>query len=135
MTFQGYRGGMKTSPIGVEKKSRIQWEAKYARTFEELLRLHRLDFWHCTVAQRSQPGWPDYVVFGDQWLSFVELKARSLIGKKRMGVFSTGQERYKASIEAAGGEWRIFRLPDDWDAVDDWLCGHSGKEIRGRWKQ
>lgn len=129
--FYGKRNGMKTAPIGAEKKSRIQWEAMYAKTFEETLHQHRLDFWHCTVAQRSQPGWPDYVVFGEGWMGFVELKARSMLGKKRMGVVSEGQERYKASIEAAGGEWKVFKLPDDWHTVDTWLNGHTGKGIWG----
>lgn len=129
MNFQyGKRHGMKTAPIGQAKRAAVQWESEQAKTFEQLLGLHRLDFWHCTVAQRSQPGWPDYVIFGDKWMGFVELKARNQITGRR-GKLSTGQYRYKDSIEAAGGEWRVFTLPDDWDWVDAWLNGHTGRQI------
>lgn len=130
----GSRNGMRTSPIGATKRSNVQSEALYAKTFEELLHLHRLDFWHCTVAQRSQAGWPDYAIFGDGWLSFVELKARSLVTNKR-GKVSAAQYRYKDSIEAAGAEWRTFCLPDDWAEVEAWLTGHTGRVISSIWKK
>lgn len=115
-------------PIGTAKRERSRAEADQSRTFEATLNLHRLDFWHCTVSQRSQPGFPDYVVFGDGWLGFVELKARSTTNN-RMGRVSPAQERYRASIEAAGAEWRVFKLPDDWHEADTWLNGHTGKNI------
>ena len=121
---------MKRSPIGVAKRARYQAEAEQCRTLEALFNLHRLDYWHCTVAQRSQPGWPDYVVFGDGWLAFLEVKARSPI-TGRAGKVDDGQKRYKASIEAAGAEWRTFLLPDEWNAVDIWLNGHTAKNIWG----
>lgn len=98
--------------------------------FEALLSLHRLDFWHCTVAQMSQRGWPDYAIFGDKWLGFVELKARNPISNRR-GKVDDGQRRYQRSIEQAGAEWRSFCLPDDWEDVDVWLNGHTGREIWG----
>lgn len=90
--------------------------------------LHGLDFWHCTVAQRSQPGWPDYAVFGNGWTVFVELKARSLLTGRR-GKVSTAQERYKASIERGGNEWRSWCLPDDWNEVDTFLNARTNKGI------
>ena len=83
---------------------------------ERLLGLHHLDYWHCTVAQRSQPGWPDYAVFGSGWLAFVELKARREDNSK--GKVSVAQERYRDAIRLAGGEWCSFLLPDQWEDVD-----------------
>ncbi len=121
------------SPYWNQRKAQQRVEEGLYPAWEELLGLHRLDYWHCTVAQRSQAGWPDYVVLGDGWLAFVELKARRLNG--RTGKVSVAQERYKASIEAASGEWRSFLLPDEWDDVDDWLIGHTGREIRGTWRR
>jgi hypothetical protein len=126
----GKRNGMRSTPIGAEKRVAQQWEAAYARTFEQLLTLHGCDFWHCTVAQRSQPGYPDYCVFGIGWLAFIELKARNPL-TKRAGKVSVAQQRYKASIEAAGADWRTFLLPDDWGAVDKFLNARTHKGIVG----
>ena len=128
MNYYGKRNGMKTSPIGVEKKLRAQEEANQSRTFEGTLRLHRLDWWHNTISQHSQPGWPDYTIFGDGWHAWVELKARSPMTKKR-GQVSVGQRRYQASIERSAGEWRTFCLPDDWPECDAWLNERTGHEI------
>src|SRR3990167_10521574 len=102
-------------------------EEGFYPAFEGTLRLHHLDWWHNTIAQRSQPGWPDYTIFGDKWHAWVELKARQANGRR--GKVSDDQERYKDSIEASGGEWKTFLLPDQWPEVDDWLCAHTGKEI------
>ncbi len=71
------------------------------------------------------------MVFGLGWLAFVELKAHRPTDK-RIGKVSPAQERYKASIEAAGGEWKSFVLPDQWGDVDTWLNGHTGREIWGQ---
>lgn len=121
---------MKRSPIdNGPKRKMVRWEEMQYPAWEAVLRLHGLDFWHCQVAQRSQPGWPDYVVFGRNWLAFVELKATNLETGRR-GKVSVAQERFKASIEAAGGEWRTFVLPNDNDDVDDWLNSHTGKGIK-----
>lgn len=117
-------------PIGEKKRAMVRTEESLYPAWEQLLNLHRLDYWHPAVSMRSQPGWPDYVVFGDSWLAFVELKARSSATGRR-GKVSPAQERYRASIEAAGGEWRTFLLPDQWDDVDVWLNSHTGKEIWG----
>jgi hypothetical protein len=116
------------------KKERSRAEAVQSKTWEELLQLHKLDFWHCTVSQWSQAGWPDYVVFGDKWMGFVELKARSTT-TNQAGRVSTGQRRYQASIQAAGGEWRHFLLPDDWQEVDEWLNSKTHREIWGVWRR
>lgn len=123
--------GLTRSSFGAKRRASYQAEKAYSRAFEETLALHRLDWWHCTVAQRSQPGWPDYAVFGDGWLGFVELKARNPISG-RAGKVDAGQRRYQASIEAAGGEWRTFLLPDHWQALDEWLNGHTGRNIGSR---
>ena len=67
------------------------------------------------------------MVFGLGWLAFVELKARRADG--RAGKVSGAQERYKSSIEAAGGEWKTFLLPDQWGEVDLWLNARTGHDI------
>lgn len=117
---------MQNTGFGQRRRQRRVEEGFYP-TWEALLLLHRLDFWHCRVAQKSQPGWPDYVIFGDGWLAFVELKARRANG--RAGKVTVDQERYKASIEAAGAEWRTWLLPDEWKEIKAWLRGKTGREI------
>lgn len=103
-------------------------EKNYGNQLENLMQLHRLEYWHCTIAQRSQPGWPDYVVMGDGWLAFLELKARSSLTNRR-GKVSDAQRRYQAAIERGGGEWVTFCLPDDWDELHIWLNGHTDRGI------
>ncbi len=127
-----FNSTLKRSAFGAKKRAMVQSEVSYYPTFEHLLRLHRLEWWHNYNAQRSQPGWPDYTVFGDGWLAFIELKAVRVSGTR--GKLSEGQRRYKAVIEAAGGEYRVFVLPQDWNDVDDFLCGHTGLDIRD-WAQ
>ena len=119
---------MQRSAIGAKRRQSNLDEAKYAAQLENLFLLHRLDFWHCTIPQRSQAGFPDYVIFGDGWLGFLELKARSSLTDRR-GKVSDAQLRYKASIEKAGSEWVTFCLPDDWHDVDVYLNGHTHKGI------
>lgn len=130
MTFRDMprHNGMKASPIGAAKRARVQAEAAQAVTLEATFRLHRLDWWHCTIAQASQPGWPDYAVFGAGWHAFLELKARSP-ATNRKGKVDDGQRRYQASIERGGGEWVTFCLPDDWGEVDAWLNARTGHQI------
>lgn len=125
---RGMRNGMRTSPIGAAKRAVLRTEESLYPAWEQLLSLHGCDFWHCTVAQRSQAGFPDYCVFGVGWCAFVELKARNPI-TGRAGKVSVAQLRYKASIEASGNEWITFLLPDDWRAVGDWLSAKTGKFI------
>ncbi len=122
------RNGMRATPIGALAKARVQSEAAQAKTLEAVFRLHGLDWWHCTVAMRSQPGFPDYEIYGDGWRASLELKARSSATGKR-GKVSPAQRRYQAAIERAGGEWVTFCLPDDWDAVDAWLNERTGHDI------
>ena len=124
---------LKRTPFGEKRRQQVRTEEGFYPTWEALLRLHGLDFWHCTVAQRSQPGWPDYAVFGIGWHAFVELKATSITTGRR-GKVSAAQERWQDTIQLAGCEWISFLLPDDWNDVDDWLNGHTGKAIRGTWR-
>lgn len=132
------RNGLKVSPMkrtefGAKKRAMVQWELLTYPTFEKTLRLHRLDFWHCVTAQTSQPGWPDFAVFGNGWHAFVELKARSGT-TNRPGKLRTDQERWRDTIRDADGEWHEFLLPDQWHDVDVWLNGHTGKNIWGTWR-
>lgn len=132
------RGGFRVSPIkrtpfGEKKRAMVQWELLHYPTFEKLLRLHGCDYWHCVTAQTSQPGWPDFAVFGYDWHAFVELKARSITTNRR-GKLSADQERWRDTILTAAGEYCVFTLPDDWPLVDDWLNAHTGKNIWGLWR-
>ena len=124
---------MRRAPFGAKKRAMVQTELAFYPTFENLLRLHGLDYWHCVTAQTSQPGWPDFAVFGQGWLAFVELKARS-VATGRKGKVSPDQERWRDTIRDAGGEWQLFTLPDDWSELEDWLSGHTGKDIKGTWR-
>lgn len=118
---------MRRSPMGFAKRVMQQNELAQYPAWERLLSLHRLSWWHNTIAQRSQPGWPDYTVFGDGWHAWVELKGRDARG--RAGKLSTGQVRYKEDIERAGGEYRVFLLPDDWQEANAWLRSHTGRQV------
>lgn len=128
MSFTGWAS--RRQPIGEKKRSIVRTEEGYYPAFEQLLHLHGIDFWHNTIAQRSQPGWPDFTVFGDGWHAWVELKARNLVSG-RVGRVSKEQERWRDTIRAGGGEWLLFTLPDDWDRVDDWLNEKTHKNIWG----
>lgn len=114
--------------IGEAKRVIQHNEEGFYPALEQLFHLHRLDYWHNTVAMRSQPGWPDYTLFGDQWLAFVEVKARQASG--RMGKLSPAQERYRASVLRAGAEYRVILLPDDWKETGEWLTAKTGIEAR-----
>lgn len=119
---------LKRSAIGEKKRVMVRTEEGFYPAWEDELRLFGCDFWHPTISQRSQPGWPDYVVLGEGWHAFVELKARNLTTNRR-GKVSTAQERYKDAIVLAGAEWHTFLLPDDWGEIDAWLTARTGKEI------
>lgn len=113
--------------IGEAKRTQQRIEEGLYPVFEDLLRLHRLSWWHNTIAQRSQPGWPDFTIFGMGWHAWVELKARRYDG--RAGKASVAQLRYKNDIEQGGGEWKLFLLPDDWGEIDAWLNERTGHDI------
>ena len=114
--------------IGEPKRVMQRNEEASYKTLEDLWRLHRLDFWHCTVAQRSQPGWPDYVIFGRGWLAFVEVKARQANG--RMGRLSAAQERYRASVIAANGLYLLVEMPDGLQEHGAWLTDRTDIEAK-----
>jgi hypothetical protein len=124
---------MKRTAIGAKRRAMVQTELGFYPVFEGLLRLHGCDYWHCVTAQTSQPGWPDYAIFGYGWHAFVELKATS-IATGRHGKLSADQERWRDTIRDAGAEYHMFLLPGDWPLIEDWLNGHTGKDIKGTWR-
>ena len=116
------------APIGAAKRVIQRNEEAAYRTLEGLWRLHRIDWWHCTIAQRSQPGWPDFVVFGKGWLAFVEVKARQASG--RMGRFDEERQgRYRDSIVSGGGEYVLLKMPDELEVHNAWLRERTGIEV------
>jgi hypothetical protein len=48
---------------------------------------------------------------------------------------STFQVSRLGLLHAAPGLLSAFHFTPLWDAVDDWLCSKTGKEIRGRWRR
>ena len=116
---------------GGKRKASYQSEAEQARIFEQLLMLHRVDWWHVNLPMRSKAGFPDYCLFGDGWLAFAELKAVSVTTGRR-GRLSAEQIRYRALIEGSGVEWRMFCLPPDLDEANDWLRAKTGVEVELR---
>lgn len=124
---------LKRSPVGAAKRAFVETEKTFYPVLEALFRLHGLDWWRCENNQRSQPGFPDYEVYGDGWHAWLEVKARSLT-TGRAGRLSPAQQRYKASIERGAGEYVSTLLPDEWALIDDWLNGHTGKGIKGTWR-
>lgn len=120
---------LQRSAWGSKRRAGHAAEADQARTFEQLLLLHGLEWWHVNLPMRSRAGFPDYEIYGDAWIAWVELKARSLLTGK-VGKLTPVQRAFHARIERGGGEVRVFRLPDDWDEVDSWLCAKTGRSIR-----
>ena len=119
---------MRRSPIGQERTARYQAEQEQARAFEQLLSLHRVDYWHVNLPMRSKAGWPDYTLFGDSWHAWVELKAVSpTTGRK--GKVSAEQWQWKAIIERGGGEWMTFTLPRDLEDANAWLRAKTGRQV------
>ena len=119
---------MKRSPMGEKRRASYQAEAGYAKTFEETLDLHRLDYWHVNLPMRSRAGFPDYLVMGLDWHAFVELKARNPI-TGRIGKLSAEQRAFHETLRRAAAEIQNFLLPDDWHEVDVWLNAHTGRAI------
>lgn len=119
---------LKRSTWGSKRRAGYAAEADQARIFEQLLLLHGLEWWHVNLPMRSRAGFPDYEIYGDGWIAWVELKARSpLTGK--VGKLTSEQRAFHARIERGLGEVQVFRLPDDWDDVDAWLNAKTGKCI------
>lgn len=115
------------APIGEAKRVTKHNEVEFYPAFERFMGLHRLDWWHCTVAQASQPGYPDYTIWGDGWHAWVELKARQ--ANNKAGTLSTAQKRYRASIERGAGEYMTFLLPDDIKPMEAWFTSHTGRVV------
>lgn len=127
------RTGLANTPY----QQQVRTEETYYEAFEDTVLAHECWFFHPTTSHftrrhRGQKGYPDYTVFGEGWVAWVELKATSLATGKD-GRLAPEQRTYKAFIERAGGEYHAFTLPKDWPAIDDWLIGRTGKEhLRGK---
>lgn len=124
--------------IGAPVRRMLLTEEGWYPAFEALLGLHGCTFFHPTTnhltrKRAGQKGWVDYTILGHGWHAFCELKARNP-ETGRAGKLDPDQERYRDEIIEADGEWRSFLLPDEWDAVEDWLTSHTGKVYRGTWR-
>lgn len=74
----------------------------------KLARRHGWEVFHMTNALKSQPGWPDLVLWRDRVL-FRELKTER-------GVLSGSQEETLAGLKAAGADACVWR-PADWPQI------------------
>jgi hypothetical protein len=126
------RAALKRTPFGEKARARTNSEAQQMRVLEDLMRPLGLDWWHNTNTGKEhffRAGWPDYVIFGVNWHAFLELKASNAETGKR-GRLSREQIQWQAIIEAGGGEWVTFCLPDDMRQLCAWLSTRTGKQIR-----
>lgn len=71
-------------------------------------------------------GFPDLTVVGHGSLYFIELK-------RELGKVSDAQLFWRLEIEAADGEWILYR-PSDWDEMMHKLESSSGTRIVPEWR-
>lgn len=132
------RNGMRTSAIGEKTRVRVLSESMQARVLEGtpdrigLFQLHRIDWHHVGSPMRDtgtlKAGFPDYLLLGDDWLAFLEIKARSLT-TGRMGKLLASQHTYHAKLRAAGQEVWTAYLPDDLHQLNLWLREKTGRVV------
>lgn len=106
--------------MGADRKARYDFEAQFARTFEEWLLLHKWQWWHVNLPMRSRDGFPDYECYRER-VVWVELKARNPF-TGRPGKLSAEQIAFHDTIRRAGGEVHVFLLPDDWKLVEECMA-------------
>ena len=82
--------------------------------------------WHCTVAQKSDPGFFDRVWLRPGKALFTELKVRDKTGSPN--TTSTAQDEYIYEGIAAGLDVRVWTFPDD--VFEAWvmLAGRTKEE-------
>ena len=125
---------LRRSPIGEKVRQRVQHEAIQATALEGnktrlgLFDLHKVDWLHISTPQRDKgtlrAGHPDYLLLGDGWHAFLEIKARD--DKGRMGRTRANQYAFHRKLQRAGAEVWIAHLPDDLDDVNLWLRVKTG---------
>ena len=129
------RTPIKRTPFGKKKRVTVQSEKQQATVLEGgtdrlgLFYLHRVDWRHIDAPMSSvgslKSGEPDYLLLGDGWLAFLELKARNL-ETNRPGSMSAAQHSFHAKLKRAGAEVWTATLPDDLQAVNLWLREKTG---------
>lgn len=70
--------------------------------------LRQLLAYHTHDSRRSEPGWPDLVIVGDNGVLFRELKSK-------VGRVSKEQRMWMQAMELAGLDVGVWR-PEDWPA-------------------
>lgn len=122
-------------PWGSKVRQRVQHEAAQALALEGtpdrlgLFQLHKIDWLHISTPQRDKgtlsAGHPDYLLIGQGWLGFLEIKARNP-ETGRLGRMSAAQHAFHAKLRAAGAEVWTAYLPDDLQLVNSWLRDKTG---------
>ena len=79
-------------------------EAKLDEAVRDLIKLHGLYGYHTYDSRRSEKGWPDWVIIGDR-IIYRELKGTA-------GNLTSEQKRVRYLIQAAGGDWDVWRPVD-----------------------
>lgn len=79
-------------------------EAELERAVWGLVKLYRLDGYHTHNSQRSQPGFPDWVIVGKR-IMFRELKSPD-------GAMRPAQIRWLYGLRAAGADAEVWRPRD-----------------------
>lgn len=129
---------LRRSAIGDQQRVRVQSEQQQARVLEGtsdrlgLFSLHRVDWHHVSSPMRDKgtlkAGFPDYLLLGEGWLAFLEIKARNAATGK-LGKLSASQHRYHAKLKEAGVEVWTAYLPDDLGAINAWLAAKTGRQV------
>lgn len=114
--------------IGEARKTQNRVEEGFYPTFEKMVLAFGGWPWHLTVAQRSQPGRPDYSIYFDGSYAEVELKARNP-ATNRVGKLTAEQITWGERAKRAGVDWQHFTLPDDWERVEKWLEQKTGRRV------
>lgn len=129
---------MKRSPIGAKVRTRVQSERIAATALEGtatrlgLFQLHHVDFLHLEAPQRDKgtlkSGHPDYLIIGDGWSAYLEIKARNL-ETGRLGRLMPHQRTFHDKLRAAGHEVWVIYLPDDLQALNLLLRERTGVSV------
>lgn len=129
---------LKRSEFGAAKKGRVMSEQAQARALEGtakergLFQLFPIDWMHIADSRRCtgslRRGCPDYLIVGDGWKSWLEIKARNL-ETGRLGRKDSFQDTFHAKLTAAGDEVWTAYLPDDMKKLAAWLEAKTGVKV------
>ena len=98
----------------IDKTSGVVTEASWQSTVIDLAELTGWWVYHNPDSRRSQPGFPDLVLFRAPRVMFLELK-------RETGRLSTVQREVLAELEGCPGVEVHVARPSDWASLVEWL--------------